>query len=81
MGKVVLMQVAVPSRTEIKQYKTLKGEAQTLVKRINNAFSKSNFSPVHYVEDSVPFYKLVALYSSADVCLITSIRYHHTLKH
>lgn len=73
-GKVVLVQIAVPSRTSVIQYKLLCSEVNEMVGRINGAFGSFDYSPVHYLFTSVPLDELCALYSIADACLITSIR-------
>lgn len=76
VGKVLLVQIAIPSRGEIDEYKTLKSQTHQLVEKINKRFkSVSGLNPIYYLEESISFERLSALYSFADVCLITSLRY------
>ena len=47
--KVIFMQVAVPSRTDVKEYQDLKEEMDQLVGRINGRFSTAIWSPIRYI--------------------------------
>lgn len=44
--KISLLQVAVPSRTDVKEYQELKEEIDQLVGRINGRFTTPNWSPI-----------------------------------
>jgi trehalose 6-phosphate synthase/phosphatase len=74
IGRVSLLQVAVPSRTEVPEYMRLKKEIDRLVGEINGEFGRPNYAPVQYIFNSVPFEQLMALYRSADALLVTSKR-------
>ncbi|KAL1983280.1 hypothetical protein VTN96DRAFT_302 [Rasamsonia emersonii] len=74
VGKVVLIQVAVPSREDVKEYQELETEISCTVGKINGKFSKPESTPIIYLHRSIPFTELTALYSIADVCLLTSTR-------
>lgn len=71
---VVLIQVAVPSRTSVVEYQNLAANVNEMVGRINGRFGTIEHSPVHYIHRSVRPHELVALYNVADVCLVTSLR-------
>lgn len=73
-GKVALLQVAVPTRTEVEEYKNLRISVNELVGRINGKFGTFDFTPVQYLYRSISFEDLVALYRVADVCIVTSTR-------
>lgn len=73
-GKVKMVMLAVPSRTEIDVYRELKERVETLVTEINDTFGTESWEPVHYMFKSVPFEELSALYQIADVAFITPIR-------
>jgi trehalose 6-phosphate synthase/phosphatase len=73
-GKIVLVQIAVPSRTEVEQYKKLITQTNALVGRINGKYSSVEYSPIVFINQSVKHDDLVALYALADVAVITSIR-------
>ena len=71
---VVLLQLAVPSRSQVSEYKILKREIDELVGRINGRFATASWSPIRYLYRSVSQEKLVALYRDADVALVTPLR-------
>jgi trehalose 6-phosphate synthase/phosphatase len=73
-GKVTLIQVGVPSRTEVPEYQRLSERVNELVGRINGTFGNLEYAPVHYINQSITQEELVAIYNMADVCLVTSLR-------
>jgi trehalose 6-phosphate synthase/phosphatase len=73
-GKVVLVQVAVPSRTDVEEYQNLRSAVNEQVGRINGKFGTVDFMPIHFMNKSVNFEELVALYRIADACLVSSTR-------
>jgi trehalose-6-phosphate synthase len=46
---VTLIQVGVPSRTEVPEYKALANQVNELVGRINGNYGTLEYSPVHYI--------------------------------
>ena len=72
--RVVLLQIAVPSRTEVKEYRRLKREIDELVGRVNGRFSTAQWSPIHYLHRATAEEQLVALYRDAHVGLVTPLR-------
>lgn len=74
VGKVVLIQIAVPSRTEVEEYQNLRSTVNELVGRINGKYGTVEFTPIHFLNKSVSFEELVALYAIADVCIVSSTR-------
>lgn len=72
--KVRLIMLAVPSRSNVRQYQKLKRETDELVGRINGKFATVSWTPIWYFYRSMPFEKLIDLYISSDVALITPIR-------
>lgn len=72
-NKVVLIQVAVPSRERVPMYLTLRREVDELIGQINGDWSTPDWSPVTYVRRSLPQSELAALYAAADVALVTSL--------
>ncbi|MCH0629855.1 alpha,alpha-trehalose-phosphate synthase (UDP-forming) [Kocuria palustris] len=74
IGKVVLVQVAVPSRGDVEEYQNLRAMVNELVGRINGRFGTVEFVPIHYLHKSVPFDELISLYAVSDVCLVSSTR-------
>jgi trehalose 6-phosphate synthase len=54
-SSVVLVQVAVPSRDDVKEYRALRGQVEQLAGRINGRFtSPGGDVPVHYLYRSLP---------------------------
>ena len=74
IGKVVLVQVAVPSRGDVEEYQNLRAVVNELVGRINGRFGTIEFMPIHFLHQSVSFEELTALYAVSDVCLVSSTR-------
>jgi trehalose 6-phosphate synthase/phosphatase len=73
-GKVVLFQLAVPSRSQVDDYRDLKREIDELVGRVNGRFATATWSPIRYLYRSVPPDRLAAMYRDADVALVTPLR-------
>ncbi|QIW95983.1 hypothetical protein AMS68_001501 [Peltaster fructicola] len=74
IGKVVLVQVAVPSRQDVEEYQNLRAVVNELVGRINGKFGTIEFTPIHFLHKSVSLDELIALYAVSDVCLVSSTR-------
>ena len=72
--RTVLIQVASPTRTEVKEYRELKREVDELVGRINGSYGSFSHTPIVYINQSVPRERLTALYQVADVAFITPLR-------
>ena len=72
--KVVLFQVAVPSRTEVEDYKNLKDELEREIGRICGRFATSEWTPIKYIYKNIPQCELTAYYRDASIALITPIR-------
>uniref|UniRef100_A0A0A1XDM0 Alpha,alpha-trehalose-phosphate synthase [UDP-forming] A n=3 Tax=Zeugodacus cucurbitae TaxID=28588 RepID=A0A0A1XDM0_ZEUCU len=72
--KVSLLQISVPSRTDVKEYRELKEEVDQLIGRINGRFTTANWAPIRYIYDYVAQDDLAALYRDAAVCLVTPLR-------
>jgi trehalose 6-phosphate synthase/phosphatase len=72
--KVVLIQVAVPTREGIETYQDLRTEVNRLVGEINGKLGTPGWTPVVYINRSIERAELVALYKLADVCWVGSLR-------
>ncbi|XP_072155204.1 uncharacterized protein [Bemisia tabaci] len=72
--KVTLLQVSVPSRTIVREYRQLKDEMDQMIGRINGRFSKPNWSPIRYIYGTISQEQLAALYRDAAVALVTPLR-------
>jgi trehalose 6-phosphate synthase/phosphatase len=73
-GRVVLIQVAVPSREVVPMYQELRQEVDKLVGEINGEFSTPEWTPIVYIRRGLPRAQLAALYAAADVALVTPLR-------
>ncbi|MBW6463734.1 MAG: bifunctional alpha,alpha-trehalose-phosphate synthase (UDP-forming)/trehalose-phosphatase [Firmicutes bacterium] len=73
-NKITFIMLCVPSRTKVEQYQLLKREIDELVGRINGRFARPGWLPILYMYRSVPFNELIALYSEADLALVTPLR-------
>ncbi|POS82256.1 UDP-Glycosyltransferase/glycogen phosphorylase, partial [Erysiphe pulchra] len=74
IGKVVLVQVAIPTRQDVEEYQNLQTVVNELVGRINGKFGTIEFMPIHFLHQSVHFEELTALYAVSDACLVSSTR-------
>jgi trehalose 6-phosphate synthase/phosphatase len=74
LEQVILYMIIVPSRDTVANYRELKDEIDKLVGNINARYRTLNWIPVHYYYRSFPIDVLSALYSIADVCLVTPMR-------
>ncbi|PYI31228.1 alpha, alpha-trehalose-phosphate synthase 2 [Aspergillus indologenus CBS 114.80] len=74
VGKVVLVQVAVPSRQDVEEYQNLRAVVNELVGRINGKFGTVDYMPIHFMHKSVSFDELIALYAASDACVVSSTR-------
>jgi trehalose 6-phosphate synthase/phosphatase len=72
--KVILVLLVVPSRTKVEHYIQLKKQLDGLVGEINGKHGTIGWMPVWYLYRSLPFHPLAALYSLADVALVTPLR-------
>ncbi|HTE58373.1 MAG TPA: bifunctional alpha,alpha-trehalose-phosphate synthase (UDP-forming)/trehalose-phosphatase [Verrucomicrobiae bacterium] len=72
--KVVLLMVAVPSRTEVDTYKELRNEIEKAVSRINGDYGTVDWTPISYQFKNLPFEQISALLARADVALLTPLR-------
>ena len=71
---VALMQVLVPSREEVTEYKQLKLEIEQLVSQTNGAFGQPGWVPIHHFFRSLSRDELIATYLAADVALVTPLK-------
>ena len=72
--KVIFVLLVVPSRTRVEQYIQLKKQLDGLVGEINGKHGTIGWMPIWYLYRFLPFHSLAALYSLADVALVTPLR-------
>ncbi len=67
------VQVAVPSRGEVEEYRQHRREIEELVGRINGRFSTPDWEPIRYIHRHLAPNELMALYKAADLALVTPL--------
>jgi trehalose 6-phosphate synthase/phosphatase len=72
--RVRLVQVAVPSRGQVSEYRRFRREVEAMVGRINGEYATPSWTPIQYLFRSVPPQTLLALYRAADVMVVTPLR-------
>ncbi|KAL7087471.1 hypothetical protein ACP275_13G070000 [Erythranthe tilingii] len=72
--KVVLLQIAVPTRTDVAEYQKLTSQVHEIVGRVNGRFGTLTAVPIHHLDRSLDFAALCAIYAITDVALVTSLR-------
>ncbi|MGE5215026.1 MAG: alpha,alpha-trehalose-phosphate synthase (UDP-forming) [Nitrospirota bacterium] len=73
-GRVVLIQIVVPSRVEIPRYHEFKGRIDRLVGHINGRFSTSTWIPVQYHFRGLNREDLLAHYRACDIAFLTPLK-------
>ncbi|CAN5884583.1 trehalose-6-phosphate synthase [soil metagenome] len=74
IGRVSLVQVAVPSRENVDEYQEIRRRVEEMVGRVNGRFGRADWLPIHYMYRSLPLTELVGAYLAADVMLVTPLR-------
>jgi trehalose 6-phosphate synthase len=70
----VLVQLAIPSRERVEQYRQLRDDIDRLVGRINGEVGRLGRPPITYLHTSFPREEMAALYRTADVMVVTPLR-------
>lgn len=73
-GKLILILVLAPSRLKVEHYILLKKQIDELVGSINGQYGTIDWTPIWYLNRSLPFHSLIALHNIADIALVTPIR-------
>ena len=73
-GKVRLLQIAVPSRENVAEYKSLRADVEGLVGRINGSSGSLHDAPIHYLYKPLSQDELVASYRAAEIMVVTPLR-------
>jgi trehalose 6-phosphate synthase len=71
---VTLIQVVVPSRTNIPEYDDLKTEIERRVGEINGQFTEAGWVPIHYMFRHLSRAELLAYYRTSEIALITPLK-------
>src|SRR5438034_1529819 len=73
-GRVVMIQIVVPSRVQIPRYHDFKDRIDRLVGDINGRFSTSTWLPVQYHFRSLDRDNLLAHYRGCDIAFVTPLK-------
>jgi trehalose 6-phosphate synthase len=74
MGRVTLLQVAVPSRTDVPEYSAYEQEVVNLASELNTRFGRTDWMPIRLIRESVDQSHLAAYYRAADVCIVSPLQ-------
>src|SRR5262249_38372589 len=72
-GRLGFIQIAVPSRTQIEDYRRVKEHVEEVVARINSRFGRGVAHPIHYRYAQVESPELAVYYRMADFAMVTSL--------
>jgi trehalose 6-phosphate synthase/phosphatase len=72
--RVVLLQIAEPSRDQVAEYQRLKRQVDELVGNVNGRFATKGWTPIRYLHRSIPPEELAGIYRDAEVALVTPLR-------
>ncbi|WP_240641548.1 alpha,alpha-trehalose-phosphate synthase (UDP-forming) [Nocardioides ferulae] len=70
----VFVQVAVPSREQVEQYRLLRDDIDRLVGHINGDYGRIGRPAISYLHSSYPREEMAALYRAADIMVVTPYR-------
>ena len=73
-GRVTLLQICVPSRSEVPEYVAQRKAVEEAVGRVNGEHGESHWVPIRYVFRSYDRATLAGIYRAADVALVTPLR-------
>jgi trehalose 6-phosphate synthase len=72
--KITLVQIAVPSRERVQEYRRMKKEIDEAVGRISGRFTAEGWVPICYIYRGLTTTELTAYYAAADLALVTPLR-------
>jgi trehalose 6-phosphate synthase len=72
-GRLVFIQVGVPSRVHIPRYKAINDEIEALCEEINWKWSSDFWRPIILVKEHVGPRRMMALHRLADFCVVSSL--------
>ncbi|HJV13841.1 MAG TPA: trehalose-6-phosphate synthase [Propionibacteriaceae bacterium] len=72
--EAVLLQLAIPSRQRVEQYRQLRDDIDRLVGRVNGESPRIGRPPIVYLHVSYPRVEMAAFYRAADIMVVTPLR-------
>ena len=73
-GRLTMLVVATPSRSELAAYSSLEEEVLREVAAINEQFRTEHWEPIVLVHENVSAEVLAGTYRAADICLVSSLQ-------
>jgi trehalose 6-phosphate synthase len=72
--QVVLTQIAPPTRATVDAYQDIRLQLEALAGSINGQFGELEWVPIHYIHRSTARRRLVAIYRSSRIAMVTPLR-------
>jgi trehalose 6-phosphate synthase len=72
-GRISLLQIAAPSRSQLPAYQALQQHTYGEVERINSKFAQGDWRPIVLIDEQQPPLRVYELYRAADFCLVNSL--------
>ncbi|MBI1795748.1 MAG: trehalose-6-phosphate synthase [Candidatus Eisenbacteria bacterium] len=73
VGKLCFVQIGVPSRIELREYRAVLTRTRTLARRIERRFPRPGGPTVHLIVGNLDVKHLMPYYRMADLCAVTSL--------
>ena len=72
-GRISLLQIAAPSRSQLPAYQALQKQTYSEVERINAKFAAGDWRPIILIDEHQEPQRVFELYRAADFCLVNSL--------
>jgi trehalose 6-phosphate synthase/phosphatase len=72
-GRICLLQIAAPSRSQLPAYQALQQQTYGEVERINAKFGEGDWRPIVLIDEHQEPLRVFELYRAADFCLVNSL--------
>ena len=72
-GRICLLQIAAPSRSQLPAYQALQQQTYSEVERINTKFAEGGWLPIVLIDEHQEPLRVFELYRAADFCLVNSL--------
>ena len=73
-SRVVLLQIAPPSRADVQEYQELRQELESIAGHVNGIYSEYDWAPVRYLNKGFRQQTLAGFYRASRVGLVTPLR-------
>ena len=73
-NRVVFLQIAPPSRSDVPEYADIRHELETMAGNINGHFAEFDWSPIRYLNKGYTLKQLTGLYRASRIGLVTPLR-------